>query len=83
MELIALRMGFYDNRRVRPGQRFHFKGQKPPKWAAPVEDVEIRPTGTPVLKGEKAKAPIGDTKPAEAQAASKRKTGGVNETPLA
>lgn len=75
-QLIALRTAFYGGSRVRQGQRFTFHGDKIPSWAAPVGDVEVRATGTPVRK-------VADTKPKDAQEAVKRKTGGVNDTPLA
>jgi hypothetical protein len=69
--LIALRLGFFNGRRVRPGESFEFSGKALPKWAAPKDKVKTLPTGKPVL--------MGDTKPKDAQDAVKAKTAGINE----
>lgn len=65
MKLTALAIGFYKGNRIKVGQSFEFDGNKPPKWAAPAEDVTLRVTGRPVIRG--------DVKPpAAAKAAAKK-----------
>jgi len=72
MELIAKSVGFYKNARVRVGQKFDFTGDpdKLPKWAVlPEADTAAAPM------------PLnGDTKPVNAQKASRAKSSGLSGT---
>ena len=63
---VAMSMGFIDGKMVQPGQKFFWSG-RPPKWAKPASE-------NPVLPEPKL---MGDTKPADTQAAVKRKAEGV------
>lgn len=72
MKMIAIEMGFYNGSRVRPGSTFEFTGKVAPKWARPA-DAPGKPASEPKL---------GDTKPADARAAVKAKTGAASEQSL-
>lgn len=67
VEFVALRLGFVNGKMVQPGQKFMWSG-KTPKWAKPASE-------NPVIPAEKPMG--GDTKPADAQAAVKRKAEGI------
>jgi len=73
MELVAIRAGFYESRRVRPGESFEFdeKRYKMPKWAKPAAEAAA------ALRAQKAKeaGAAGDTKPAAAAKAALKRSG--------
>jgi hypothetical protein len=67
VKYVALRVGFVDGRMVAKGDPFFWSG-KPPKWAKPASEMPVIPEEKPIG---------GDTKPAAAQAAVKRKAEGL------
>lgn len=67
VEYVALRLGFVNGKMVEKGQRFKWAG-KAPKWAKPASENPVVPADKPLG---------GDTKPAEIQAAVKRKAEGL------
>lgn len=75
VELVAVERGFYKGAMVEPGRSFMYDPNpskpgskvKPPKWAKPKEEA------TKVLSEKAAKVKAFDTKPKEAQQASRDK----------
>lgn len=65
MKLRAKLMGFYNGRRVRPGDVFEFTGKKCPKWAEPAETskpkaLPPKPVALSEMAKADAKAVLGD-----------------------
>ena len=71
VEVVALKMGFYQGHRVPPGAEFFVAADKVPSWAALKADTMTLKTGTTGRKPTN-----GDTKPADAAKASKAKAEG-------
>lgn len=64
VEMVAMKLAFYNGAMVHPGQTFMFTGKVLPKWAKPASEKPIVPKAPPLN---------GDTKPKDAQAAVKKK----------
>lgn len=44
MKFVAKKMGYYKNRRIKPGEVFDFEENYKPSWAEPVkEEVDTKP----------------------------------------
>lgn len=69
VKYIAMKLGFVDGKMVQPGASFFWNGKgKPPKWGKPASEKPVVPEAKPLG---------GDTKPADAQAAVRRKAKGA------
>lgn len=67
VKYVAMKIGFIDGKMVQPGAKFLWSG-RPPKWAKPASENPVVPADKPLG---------GDIKPADTQAAVKRKAKGV------
>ena len=69
VKYIAMKLGFVDGNMVQPGASFFWSGRAP-KWAKPASEKPVVPEAKPLG---------GDTKPADTQAAVRRKAKGVSD----